>query len=58
MLIFPVLISPFELVKPYIELEVLKRPYLDNITADHQGIIFTDEIGKVYQSWASVGESR
>jgi hypothetical protein len=56
MLIFPV--DQPELVKPYIELEVLKRPYLDNITADHQGIIFTDEIGKVYQSWASVGESR
>jgi hypothetical protein len=32
--------------------------YLDDISADHQGVIFTDEIGKVYEGRTSVGESR
>jgi hypothetical protein len=28
--------------------------YLNDIRADHQGVIFTDEIGKVYESRTSV----
>ena len=43
--------SSIELVKAY---NYKCLTYLDDISADHQGIIFTDEIGKVYESRTSV----